>query len=81
MAKYVVKIEHRETGDTSIIHSDAYLMFVSYNPYNKPHELTDSKVLTTLQREAFKFRTRAAAEVIAATWGGRVVKLWSKGNG
>jgi hypothetical protein len=80
MSKYVVKIEHRSTeGDpmAGIKYTDQYLVYANYNPYNRDGE-PRAKFLSEDQSEAFKFHTRSAAEVIAATYGGKVVRLTPK---
>ena len=78
MAKYVVKIEHREnTGGLGVTYSGKYLVYAAYDPYN--HRLGyGTSFLSPDQTEAFKFRERAAAEVMAATYGGKVVRLTPK---
>ena len=74
MSQFVVKVWRKYKGSPEYF--DDYLEAVSYNEYLVDYYIPPS--LSRHKADAFVFRSRTAAETIAAMVGGRVVKLVRK---
>lgn len=72
--RYVVKVTQYIARGTPETHW-VYLAAVSESPKPCPTKDDFFRATTEEQTEAFKFRSRIAAETIAAHVGGKVVKL------
>jgi hypothetical protein len=73
--RFIVKVRRSRLGPST--DTDDYLTSLQHNPYQRPSG-ERSHTTSTAQSEAFRFRTRAAAEVAAVYVGGRVVRLVRK---
>jgi hypothetical protein len=74
--RFIVKVDRGYHGPD---YTDEYLTALQHNPYQRPGG-ERSHTTSSEQSEAFRFRTRAAAEVAAVYVGGRVVRLVKKGG-
>jgi hypothetical protein len=75
-ARFVVKnyLYIRGTPDSERV----YLQAIAHRPRRDSGPEYEARIHTTEQRDAFKFRSRAAAEMAAVTVGGWVVRLRRK---
>lgn len=76
--RYVVKVMTRRVDDNKLLEVDMYVNALQYDPYVHHEAIGTRAHFSEYQDEAFRFKSRAAAEVIACTVGGRVVILRSK---
>lgn len=72
---YVVRVNIRKVGDSSVDTVPMYLDSINYNPYNKPDKHGDPPYYVEDPDDARHFVSLAAAEVIAAKVGGHVLTL------